>query len=193
MHKNRLESFSDCVLSIIITIMVLELKAPPGTDFAALKQLVPTFLSYVLSFLFLAIYWSNHHHMLHTIKRVNGPILWGNIHLLFWLSLVPFTTAWLDTSPLSPVPTALYGFVLLMSAASYTLLQRLIIQAHGVEGLLGKALGDDVKGKISLLCYLTAIGLAFVEPLISHLLYLTVAVLWIVPDKRIENVLKEPE
>ncbi len=193
MHKNRLESFSDCVLSIIITIMVLELKAPTGTDFAALKQLVPTFLSYVLSFLFLAIYWSNHHHMLHTIKRVNGLILWGNIHLLFWLSLVPFTTAWLDSHPLAPVPTALYGFVLLMSAGSYTLLQRLIIKAHGREGLLAQALGDDTKGRISLLLYLSAIGLAFVMPLVAHLLYFAVAMLWVVPDKRIENVLKEHE
>ena len=193
MHKNRLESFSDCVLSIIITIMVLELKAPSSPDLSALQELVPTFLSYVLSFLFLAIYWNNHHHMLHTIRRVNGAILWGNIHLLFWLSLIPFTTAWLGKHPLAPVPTALYGCVLLMSAASYTLLQRIIIHAHGADDLLGRALGKDVKGKASLLIYFSAIGLAFVQPVISHLLYLAVALLWVVPDKRIEQVLKEHE
>jgi len=193
MHKNRLESFSDCVLSIIITIMVLELKAPSSPDLSALQELVPTFLSYVLSFLFLAIYWNNHHHMLHTIRRVNGAILWGNIHLLFWLSLIPFTTAWLGKHPLAPVPTALYGCVLLMSAASYTLLQRIIIHAHGADDLLGRALGKDVKGKASLLIYFSAIGLAFVQPVISHLLYLAVALLWVVPYKRIEQVLKEHE
>jgi uncharacterized membrane protein len=192
MHKNRLESFSDCVLSIIITIMVLELKAPVHADFSALYDLVPTFLSYVLSFLFLAIYWNNHHHMLHTIRRVNGAILWGNIHLLFWLSLIPFAAAWLGKHPLASAPTALYGCVLLMSAASYTLLQRIIIHAHGADDLLGRALGNkDVKGKASLLIYCSAIGLAFIQPPLSHLLYLVVALLWVVPDKRIELVLKE--
>lgn len=193
MHKNRLESFSDCVLSIIITIMVLELKAPASADIPALLQLVPTFLSYVLSFLFLAIYWNNHHHLLHTVRRVNGAILWGNIHLLFWLSLIPFTTAWLDRHPLEPVPIALYGGVLLMSAASFTLLQGIIIHAHGADEVVGRALGDDMRGKISLLIYVSAIGLAFVQPVISHLLYLAVALLWVVPDRRIEQVLRDHE
>lgn len=191
MHKNRLESFSDCVLSIIITIMVLELKAPSRADLSALLELVPTFLSYVLSFLFLAIYWNNHHHLLHTVRRVNGSILWGNIHLLFWLSLIPFTTAWLDSNPVAAAPIALYGFVLLMSAASFTLLKRIIIHAHGADDLLGRALRGDMRGKISLLIYLSAIGLAFFAPLVSHLLYLAVALIWVVPDRRIEQVLKE--
>ena len=193
MHKNRLESFSDCVLSIVITIMVLELKAPESADFAALKQLLPTFLSYVLSFLFLSIYWSNHHHMLHTIRRVNGAILWGNVHLLFWLSLIPFTTRWLGNNPLSPAPTALYGMVLLMSAASYTLLQWLIIRAHGAEALLAKALGNDRKGMASLVLYISGIAIAFMLPWLAHVFYVIVALLWVVPDKRIEQVLHEHE
>ncbi len=191
MQKNRVESFSDCVLSIIITIMVLEMKAPHGADPVVLLDLLPVFLSYVLSFLFVAIYWVNHHHLLHTIRRVNGVILWANIHLLFWLSLIPFTTAWLGSNPFAAVPTALYGGNLLMSAASYYLLQRVIIHTHGADALLAKAVGHDFKGKFSLLLYLSGIAAAFWQPWIADLLYLVVALLWIVPDRRIERALKE--
>jgi uncharacterized membrane protein len=193
MQKNRLESFSDCVLSIIITIMVLELKVPHGDNWAALTGLLPVFLSYVLSFIFLAIYWTNHHHLMHTIRRVNGLILWANIHLLFWLSLIPFTTAWVGNNPFTPLPTALYGVNLLMSAASYYLLQRAIIHTHGADALLAKALGHDIKGKVSLLLYFSAIGLAFLEPRLAHACYLIVALLWVVPDQRIERALKDYE
>jgi uncharacterized membrane protein len=189
--KNRLEAFSDGVLAIIITIMVLELKAPHGAELDALKPLLPVFLSYVLSFIYLAIYWNNHHHMLHTVKHVSGGILWANLHLLFWLSLFPIATAWIGENLVAPMPTALYGFVLLMAAIAYYILQRAIIARHGKDSLLAAAIGPDWKGKLSPVLYLSAIPLSFVHPWIGNGLYVLVALLWLVPDRRIERVLEE--
>ena len=194
MQKNRLEAFSDGVLAIIITIMVLELKVPHGVEWAALKPLLPVFLSYVLSFLYLGIYWNNHHHMFHTVRHVSGGILWANLHLLFWLSLFPFTTDWIGENYVAPIPTAVYGFVLLMAAIAYYILQRAIITRQGRDSLLAAALGRDWKGKLSPALYFIAIPLAFVNPWISNALYVFVALLWLVPDRRIERVLeKHPE
>jgi len=198
MSKNRLEAFSDGVLAIIITIMVLELKVPHATELAALKPLVPVFLSYALSFIYLGIYWNNHHHMFHATKHVTGGILWANLHLLFWLSLFPFTTGWvgenhLGENDLTPTPTAVYGFVLLMAASAYYILQRTIIAQQGRDSLLAKAIGRDWKGKLSPACYLAAIPLAFVSPWISNGLYVFVALLWLIPDRRIERVLMNLE
>ena len=198
MEKNRLEAFSDGVLAIIITIMVLELKVPSSTELAALKPLLPVFLSYVLSFVYLGIYWNNHHHMFQATKHVTGGILWANLHLLFWLSLFPFTTGWvgenhLGENDLTPAPTAVYGFVLLMAAIAYYILQRTIIAQQGRDSLLAAAIGKDWKGKLSPLCYLAAIPLAFVSPWISNGLFVFVAILWLVPDRRIERVLAERE
>ena len=187
MPKNRLEAFSDGVLAIIITIMVLELKVPHGADFAALTKLVPVFLSYILSFLYVAIYWNNHHHLLHTVTRVDGAILWANMYLLFWLSLIPFGTGWMGENHFAALPTALYGFTLLMAAIAYVILQLAIIRAHGRDGTLAVALGTDVKGKASLGFYALAIVCAFRAPWISHALYVVVALIWIVPDRRIEK------
>jgi uncharacterized membrane protein len=192
MEKNRLEAFSDGVLAIIITIMVLELKAPHGVQIGDLRPLLPIFLSYVLSFLYVGIYWNNHHHMLHSTHRVTGGILWANLHLLFWLSLFPFTTAWVGENQLSSMPTAVYGFVLLMAAIAYYVLQRAIIAQQGPGSLLAAAVGRDLKGKISPLCYFSAIPLAFVSPWIANGLYVFVALLWLVPDRRIERVLVKP-
>jgi uncharacterized membrane protein len=189
MEKNRLEAFSDGVLAIIITIMVLELKAPHATELADLKPLLPVFLSYVLSFLYVGIYWNNHHHMFHSTKHVTGGILWANLHLLFWLSLFPFTTGWIGENHLAPTPTAVYGFVLLMAAIAYYVLQRTIIAEQGRDSLLAAAIGKDRKGKLSPVLYLAAIPLAFVSPWISSGLYVFVALLWLVPDRRIERVL----
>ena len=191
MGRNRLEAFSDGVLAIVITIMVLELKVPHGGDLAALTPLWPVFLSYVLSFVYLGIYWNNHHHLLHTVRRVNGPILWANLHLLFWLSLVPFTTAWLGENHFAATPAALYGFDLLMAAIAYYLLQRQILSAHGPDSVLRVALGSDWKGKLSPLCYLVAIPSAFVSRWLSLALYVLVALLWLIPDRRIERVVSE--
>jgi uncharacterized membrane protein len=188
MKTSRLEAFSDGVLAIIITIMVLELKAPHGATSAALLPLLPAFLSYVLSFLYIGIYWNNHHHMLHTTESVSGGILWANLHLLFWLSLFPFATAWMGENHFTALPTALYGFVLLMAAIAYWILQRAIIASQGVHSLLAKAVGRDLKGKASPIIYLAAIPLAFLAPWISQLLYVFVAAMWMVPDRRIENV-----
>jgi TMEM175 potassium channel family protein len=187
MNKTRLEAFSDGVLAIIITIMVLELKVPHGTDWAAFKPLLPIFLSYVLSFIYLGIYWNNHHHLFQATRWVNGKILWANLHLLFWLSLVPFATGWMGENYFVPLPTALYGVVLLCAALAYELLQYIIIKHHGSDHMLKSAIGKDRKGKISLVCYLAAIPLAFVTQWIADALYVFVAALWLIPDKRIES------
>lgn len=186
MSKGRLEAFSDGVVAILITIMVLELRPPHGADLQALRELVPSFLSYLLSFVFLGIYWSNHHHMLNATDRVNGAVLWANLHLLFWLSLVPFGTAWVGQNHRAALPTALYGVLLICAALAYTILQTTIIRQQGPGSKLAAAVGRDRKGKFSLLVYLTAIPLAFVEPAISDLLYAVVAAVWLVPDRRIE-------
>jgi uncharacterized membrane protein len=191
--KNRLEAFSDGVLAIIITIMVLELKVPPEADIFALKPLVPVFLSYALSFIYVGIYWSNHHHLFHSTQHVSGGILWANLHLLFWLSLFPFTTAWMGQNHVAPTPTAVYGFVLFMAAIAYYILQRTIIVQQGPGSMLAAAIGKDHKGKLSPVFYLTALPLAFVSPWISNTLYLVVALMWLVPDRRIERVLATRE
>ncbi|MGD1020303.1 MAG: TMEM175 family protein [Verrucomicrobiia bacterium] len=189
MKSSRLEAFSDGVIAIIITIMVLELREPTGTALADLKPLLPIFLSYVLSFLYVGIYWNNHHHMLHSTKHVTGGILWANLHLLFWLSLFPFATAWVDENHLAATPTAVYGLVLLMAAIAYYTLQRAIIKLQGTDSVLAAAIGNDWKGKLSPLLYFIAIPLAFVSPLISNGLYVLVALLWLIPDRRIERML----
>jgi uncharacterized membrane protein len=189
MHKARLEAFSDGVIAIIITIMVLELRVPRGADLAALAPLVPVFLSYVLSFVFIGIYWNNHHHMLQTAERVNGAILWANLHLLFWLSLVPFVTAWMGENHFAGVPVALYGADMLMAAIAYSILCRVLIAHHGKESLLFVAVGGDWKGRLSVLVYAVAIPLALVDPRIACGLYVLVAIMWLVPDRRIERTL----
>jgi uncharacterized membrane protein len=189
MEKNRLEAFSDGVLAIIITIMVLELKVPHGAGFDALEPLLPVFLSYVLSFLYVGIYWNNHHHMFQTTKHVSGGILWANLHLLFWLSLFPFSTAWIGENHLASTPTAAYGFVLLMAGVAYYILQHLIIVEQGQNSLLAAAIGRDWKGKLSPVAYLTAIPMAFVNPWIASGIYMVVALTWLIPDRRIERVL----
>ena len=191
MTKGRLEAFSDGVIAIIITIMVLELRVPHGDDLAALRPLLPVFLTYVLSFVFVGIYWNNHHHLLHTVRRVSGTILWANLHLLFWLSLVPAVTGWLGEHHAAPWPTAAYGAVLLMAAIAYTLLQWAIVAHDGEQSVLAAALGRDRKAKVSLAAYALAIGLAFENPSLSDLLYVGVAALWFVPDRRIEAVLAD--
>jgi len=187
MPKNRLEAFSDGVLAIIITIMVLELKVPRGADLATLAGLLPIFLSYLLSFVYVGIYWNNHHHLFHATHRVTAAVLWSNLHLLFWLSLLPFATAWMGQNQFAPLPTALYGVVLLLAALAYFILQQIILADQGPGSPLAVALGPDWKGKLSPLFYLAAIPLAFVNPWLSNLLYTIVALLWIVPDRRIER------
>jgi uncharacterized membrane protein len=191
MGKARLEAFSDGVLAIIITIMVLEMKVPHGDDLGALRPLVPVFLSYVLSFVYLGIYWNNHHHMLHATRHVTGAILWANLHLLFWLSLFPFVTGWMGENHFASAPTALYGLVLLLAAIAYWILQRAIIASQGGDSLLAKAVGRDVKGKLSPLLYALAIPAAFFDQRIAGGLYVLVALMWLVPDRRIERVLGE--
>ena len=186
MNKSRLEAFSDGVLAIIITIMVLELRVPHGSDLADLRPLLSVFLSYVLSFVNLGIYWNNHHHLLYATKRVGGGVLWANLHLLFWLSLVPFVTGWMGENHFAPVPTALYGVVLLMAAIAYWILVRAILAQEGRNSLLAAAVGNDFKGKLSPLLYLIAIPLAFVHQWIAGALYVIVALMWLVPDPRIE-------
>ena len=193
MGTNRLEAFSDGVLAIIITIMVLELKVPHGAELAALWPLLPVFLSYLLSFIYVGIYWNNHHHMLHAAKRVNGAILWANLHLLFWLSLIPFATGWMGENHFAPVPTALYGAVLLMASIAYWILQQVIIASQGEDSLLRRAVGKDWKGKISPLLYALAILAAFWSHWISQSLYVLVALMWLVPDQRIENAVASKE
>ena len=191
MGKSRLEAFSDGVLAIIITIMVLELKVPHGAEATALVPLLPVFLSYVLSFVYIGIYWNNHHHMLHTVRKVSGGILWANLHLLFWLSLFPVSTGWMGENQFASLPTAFYGVVLLMAAIAYWLLQRTIIASQGADSLLARAIGKDVKGKLSPLCYALAIPLAFLSPWLANLLYVLVALIWLVPDRRIERLLTD--
>lgn len=189
MGKNRLEAFSDGVIAILITIMVLELKVPHEADPAALRPLIPVFLSYVLSFIYLGIYWNNHHHMLHTLHAVTGPVLWANLHLLFWLSLIPFTTGWMGENHFAAMPSALYGLVLLMAAIAYLILQRLIIAAQGPDSLLRKAIGRDRKGKASVMLYALASVAAFRSAWISQAIYVLVALMWLAPDRRIEHAL----
>ena len=191
MSKERLVAFSDGVFAILITIMVLELRVPHGSDWTALQSLLPIFLTYVLSYAFLGIYWNNHHHMLHATQRINGGILWANLHLLFWLSLIPFVTGWMGENHFASVPTALYGGVLFMAAVAYTILQNAILAEQGPGSTLATAVGNDAKGKISALLYLVAIPLAFVNQIAADVLYVTVAMIWFIPDRRIEKRLTE--
>ena len=190
MTKNRVEAFSDGVIAILITIMVLELKVPEGHEWAALRPLVPVVLSYALSFVYLGIYWLNHHHLLHTVRTVTGGILWANLHLLFWLSLIPFATAWLGEDHSSKPASMLYGVVLLLSAISYYILQNVIVRTHGVNSALGRAIGRDWKGKLSLVLNALAIVLAGVSTGAAMALYVTVALMWFIPDRRIERALQ---
>ena len=191
MTKARLEAFSDGVLAILITIMVLELHVPRGGDLAALEQVAPTLVAYVLSFVYLGIYWNNHHHMLQMTTRINGRILWANLHLLFWLSLVPFATAWMGQNEFAPLPVALYGVILFLAGVAYLVLQNSIIAAQGPDSLLKAAIGNDVKGKASAVIYAVAIALAYPAHWISDVLYVAVALMWLVPDRRIESQLRD--
>jgi len=192
MEKNRLEAFSDGVLAIIITIMVLELKVPHGSDWTTLQPLLPVFLSYVLSFIYVGIYWNNHHHLLKACRRVNGGILWANLHLLFWLSLFPFVTGWMGENHFTPLPTALYGGVLLLAAVAYEVLQTLIVkELGGGDSRLAQSLGRDWKGKLSPVLYAAAIGASFLQPWLAGGLYVLVALMWLIPDRRIERVVRE--
>lgn len=187
MSKTRLEAFSDGVMAIIITIMVLELKVPHGVELSALTPLWPVFVSYILSFVYIGIYWNNHHHMFHAAREISGGVMWANLHLLFWLSLVPFVTGWMGENHFAAAPTALYGVVLLMAAASWTILQRRIVALHGTQSALARAVGRDVKGYLSLVGYLAAIPLAFVSSAVAGVLYAAVALMWLVPDRRFER------
>ena len=191
MGKGRLEAFSDGVIAIIITIMVLEMHVPHGADLQALRPLLPVFLSYVLSYIYVGIYWNNHHHMLHVTTHVTGGILWANLHLLFWLSLFPFVTGWMGQNHFALLPSAVYGFVLLAAGTAYYILQQTIIAAEGPECLLKVALGSDRKGRTSLLLYLVGIALSFHSPLIAQAIYVIVALMWLVPDRRIERALRQ--
>ena len=187
MNKSRLEAFSDGVIAILITIMVLELRIPEGADWAAVQPVVPVFITYVLSFVILGIYWNNHHHLIHAADRMTGAILWANLHLLFWLSLIPFATGWMGRNNFAPLPTAVYGGVLLLAAVSYTILERSIIAAQGAHSRLKEALGGDAKGYASLALYAAAVPLAFVNRWFAYALYIAVALMWLVPDRRIEK------
>ena len=189
MSKGRLEAFSDGVIAIIITIMVMEMKAPASADWSALHPMIPVFLSYALSFVFLGIYWNNHHHLFQAVKHVNGTVLWANLHLLFWLSMVPFATAWMGENHFEPSPVALYGFVLLFAAIAYYILARTLVTLHGQDSTLAVALGADFKGKISIVIYVSGILFSYFNPVIANLLYIAVAIMWLVPDKRIEKIL----
>jgi uncharacterized membrane protein len=191
MNATRLEAFSDGVLAIIITIMVLELKLPHGSDLAALKPLLPIFLTYLLSFIYLGIYWNNHHHLLKTIHKVTGGMMWANLHLLFWLSFFPFVTGWMGANHFTSVPTALYGSVLLLAAIAYYILQTIIVCQHGRESKLATTLGRDFKGKLSPVLYAIAIPLSFLNPWIANALYVFVALMWLIPDRRLARVLEE--
>lgn len=193
MSKGRLEAFSDGVIAIIITIMVLEMRAPHGVELAELAPLLPIFLSYVLSFVYVAIYWNNHHHLLQAVKQVNGNVLWANCHLLFWLSLIPFVTTWMGENGLATWPVALYGVVLLCAAIAYTILVRTLIAHHGTDSLLATAVGGDFKGYLSLACYVAAVLLAFVNTWLSSALYVLVAIVWLIPDRRIEKRITRAE
>lgn len=187
MSKTRLEAFSDAVIAIILTVMVLELRVPHGADWRALKPLVPLLLTYVLSFVILGIYWNNHHHLFHAAQKITGRVLWANLHLMFWLSLIPFGTGWMGENHFASLPTAVYGVILLMCAISYQLLQTTIISGEGDSSRLARAVGSDTKGKLSLALYIAAIPLAFVNEWISDAIYVTVALIWFVPDRRIET------
>ena len=189
MGKGRLEAFSDGVIAVIITIMVLELKVPHGVDLPALLPSIRVFLSYVLSYVFVGIYWNNHHHMLHAVQHVTGSVLWANLHLLFWLSLVPFVTGWMSENHFAAVPVAMYGVVLLMSGVAYYILARILVAQHGPESMLARAFGKDVKGIASMVLYAIAIALAFVTPWLAGAIYVLVAIMWLVPDPRIEHQL----
>jgi len=189
MNKTRLEAFSDGVIAIIITIMVLELKIPHGADWQSVSKLLPKFLSYVISFIYIAIYWNNHHHLLHTVKHISGSILWSNMHLLFWLSLVPFVTAWAGENHFSELPVAAYSIVQFMAAVAYFILTKAIISTHGKDSVLSSAIGKDFKGTISVLSYAISIPLSFFLPVISIMIIVLIAILWLVPDRRIENQL----
>jgi uncharacterized membrane protein len=190
LEKDRLLAFSDGVIAIIITIMVLELKVPHGADLAALAGVTPVFLSYVLSFVYVGIYWNNHHHLFYLVRRADGAMLWANLHLLFWLSLIPFATAWMGENHFAPLPTALYGFALLMPAVAWQILQFAILRSHGRDSPLARALGRDLKGKLSPVLYLAGILLAFADARVAGALYVLVAVIWLVPDRRIERMLR---
>lgn len=189
MGKGRLEAFSDGVIAILITIMVLELKIPHEANLAALRPLIPVFLSYVLSFIYLGIYWNNHHHLLQAVRQVNGNVLWANLHLLFWLSLVPFVTGWTGENNFAALPVAFYGIVLLCAAIAYYILSRVLITHHGKDSTLAVAIGKDFKGKISVVIYALGIGLSFINSWLAFLLYVLVAIMWLIPDRRIEKVL----
>jgi uncharacterized membrane protein len=191
MNKGRLEAFSDGVIAILITIMVLELRIPHGADWEALRPIIPVFLTYILSFINIGIYWNNHHHMLQATDQINGKILWANLHLLFWLSLIPFATGWMGENHFAPLPTAAYGVVLLFSAIAYTILQAMIVAQQGANARLEAAVGKDMKGKLSLAFYVLAIPLAFVHQWISDGLYVLVALMWLIPDRRIESKLSQ--
>jgi uncharacterized membrane protein len=193
MGKGRMEAFSDGVIAIIITIMVLEMKPPHSADINALRELLPVFLSYILSFVYLGIYWNNHHHMLQSVKQVSGGILWANLHLLFWLSLVPFVTAWMGENHFAAGPTAVYGLVMLLASVAYLILQRAIIARHGRDSVLAAAVGRDFKGKLSLLLYLIAIFTTTITPRVAWAIYVAVALIWFIPDRRIERVLSEQD
>lgn len=193
MNKTRLEAFSDGVIAILITIMVLELKIPHGAELEALRPLFPIFLSYVLSFIYLGIYWNNHHHLLQAVRKINGKVLWANLHLLFWLSLIPFSTGWMGENHFATVPTAIYGVNLLACALAFTILQYKLIGEHEANHKLEAAIGNDFKGKISIVCYVLAIGLAFVNQWIADALYVLVALIWFIPDRRIESKINEPK
>jgi len=188
MGKARLEAFSDGVIAVIITIMVLEMKVPHGTDLASLLPVVPVFLTYALSFIFIGIYWNNHHHLLHAVQHVNGSILWANMHLLFWLSLVPWATGWMSENHFEAVPVALYGVILLFAGIAYYLLAHCLMRMHGQQSLIAKSLGADFKGKVSIVIYAVAIPLAFVQAWIACALYVAVAAMWFIPDRRIERL-----
>jgi uncharacterized membrane protein len=189
-HKGRLEAFSDGVIAIVITIMVLEMKVPHGADFASLGPLLPVLSSYVLSFVYIGIYWNNHHHLMQVVRHVSGPVLWANLHLLFWLSLLPFATHWMGETHFAPVPTAAYGVALLWAAIAYAILVRALLACHEADSPLARAVGSDFKGKISLAVYLAAIPLAFVDVRASGALYVAVAIMWLTPDRRMERVLR---
>ena len=187
MGKGRLEAFSDGVMAIIITIMVLEMKVPHESNWTALQSLYPILLNYLLSFVYIAIYWNNHHHLMHVTHKINGPVMWANSHLLFWLSLMPFSSRWMGETHLSPLPTAIFGFDLFMAGVAYYILVQYLIKLHGKDSTLGRAVGSDAKGVISVIVYAAGIALAFVEPGVSVGLYALVAVMWLIPDKRIER------
>jgi uncharacterized membrane protein len=192
MNKGRLEAFSDGVLAVIITIMVLEMKSPQGPTLAALRPVLPVLLSYLLSFVYIGIYWNNHHHLLHATQHVNGATLWANLHLLFWLSLVPFATAWMDENHFQPWPVAVYGIVLLLAGIAYFILTRTLIRLHGRGSILAESIGRDQKGKMSIVIYTVAIPLAFVRPWIAGAGYIIVAIMWLIPDPRIERKTSPP-